>query len=172
MILERRRRSFRALALAALASLGVSSPGALAAEAGADITGTVLFDDGVTPARGVSVRLRHRDSGQEYASRSSDATGRYEIHGVPDGEYVLAVSTSGGEFILPNRVVIAGGQPSAITLILTPAASQGASARGDRRARGGGKAAILIPTIGGILVAAFAADQLFEKDEDASPKLP
>ena len=36
----------------------------------------------------------------------------------------------------------------------------------------GRKAAILIPVLGSLFVAAFAADEYFEKDSDGSPKLP
>ncbi len=172
MIVGLRGRLPCVLALAAVMVFPASVTSPIAADSGTDLTGTVLHQDGISPARNVTVRLRDRTSGQEFSSRQTDATGRYEIQEVPDGEYTIVVSTGGGEFMLPSRVTIAGGQPSSITLIMTPAASEAAGSSGSGTARSGGKAAILIPTIGGILVAAFAADQLFEKDEDASPKLP
>ncbi len=172
MIVERGGKLPCALALAAVMVLPGSVAAPIAAEPGSNLTGTVLHQDGITPAPDVTVRLRDRTTGQEFSSRQTDSTGSYKIDGVPDGEYSIVVSTGGGEFMLPSRVTIAGGQPSSITLIMTPAASDAAGTPGAAKARTGGKAAILIPTIGGILVAAFAADELFEKDEDASPKLP
>jgi hypothetical protein len=143
-----------------------------AAPATIQITGKVLDLDGSTPVRDVIIKVRNRTSGQEYESRPSGQNGQYRIPGVPDGEYTIVIRTGTGEFELPNRVVIQGGQPSAITVILTAAAS--ASVReGDvmpepRRRR----VAVLIPIMGGILVSAFAAKEIFEKDGDASPKLP
>ena len=96
-----------------------------------------------------------------------------------DGASFRQVSLSGlhienkiTEFELPNRVVIQGGQPSAITVILTAAASAAVREGGPAPAPRRRKAALLIPVIGGIFVAAFAAAEIFEKDEDASPKLP
>lgn len=168
MIPGRKRRSLVALALSAILVSGPLAP--VMADSATNLSGTVLHNDGVTPAKNVTVRLRDPLTGQEFSSKPSDSTGKYEIEGVPDGEYTIIVSTGGGEFLLPSRVTITEGAPSTITLIMTFAASEAAGkpAGGERA----GKPEVLIPTIGGILVAAFAAKEIFEKDDDASPKLP
>lgn len=137
-----------------------------------NISGKVLDQDGVTPVRGVSIQLKDRSSDLIYQSDPSGDSGQYKISNVPDGDYSILVVTPEGTFELPNRLTIVGGKPSMITVILTAAASRAsggetAPEESDRR-----RMAVLVPIIGSVVVAAFAAREYFEKDGDGSPKLP
>lgn len=172
MISHLKTRTVSTLALALL-MLGAASPLPLqAAPPETDISGRLLDEDGVSPVQDVVVRLKNRTSGQVYESKATDARGEYKIPNVPDGEYSIFVVSGAEEFELPNRLNILGGQPSSITVILTAAASQASqSGKPDEGGRSR-KSAVLIPVIGSIFVAAFAASEYFEKDGDGSPKLP
>ena len=136
------------------------------------ISGKILDTDGVTPVRDVVIKLKNLTTNTVYESKAADAQGKYKISNVPDGEYSIMVVTSEGEFELPNRLTIMGGQPSIITVILTTAASAAASSGGTLTGGGIHSAAVLIPVIGSVLVAAFTMKEYFEKDGDGSPKLP
>ena len=85
---------------------------ALRMERGAEISGTVLFDDG-SPAVGVHVTLHPKEKSpdsaddmtrnvveyMEYADQTTDDRGRYRVLGVAPGEYKVSVelSTTSGE---------------------------------------------------------------------------
>ena len=76
-------------------------------ERGAEIDGTVLYDDG-SPAVGVHVSLKPRTKGgespnesvpvvveyMEYAERTTDDRGRFRLLGVTPGEYTVSVELS------------------------------------------------------------------------------
>jgi hypothetical protein len=165
-------RSVSSLVLATLLIFAGAPSPVTALPPETDITGKILDADGVTPIQDVFVRLKNRAGDAIFESGPADGSGQYRISNVPDGDYSIIVITPEGEFELPNRLNIMGGQPSTVTVILTPAASW--AARKDDPAGGShrNKAAVLIPVIGSIFVAAFAAAEYFESDGDGSPKLP
>ncbi|HXI03320.1 MAG TPA: carboxypeptidase-like regulatory domain-containing protein [Candidatus Saccharimonadales bacterium] len=173
-MLSRNLQRSWAVLLVSLLTLVMALPAELLADAPAttSIGGKVLDQDGVTPVGSLIVRLRNRATGDTYESKPTDTGGGYKIQDVPDGDYAIIISTGAGDFELPNSITIQGGRPSMITVILTVAASDAAHLGAPARPRRRKKAAILIPSIGAILVLAFAADEVFEKDNDASPKLP
>ena len=141
-----------------------------------DISGKVLAFDGITPVPGVIVSLVGEGKGQEYRGKPSDVQGRYRISSVTDGEYTITVETDRGTFQLPTVVVISGGQPSAITVILPEDASRTLEAGplpGDGRAAVGRW--IAIGSAGAVLLVVLLHnldEDDEEEDEDISPSAP
>ncbi len=140
-----------------------------------EISGKVLAFDGITPAPDVVVRLTDKDTGKSFESRPSDVQGRYRIPEVPDGKYAISVKTAQGTFDLPTEVLIAGGQPSAITVILPEDASK---ALQPGVPAGGEKSRVVqwvaISSAGALLLAAVlrSLGDDDEDDRDASPSTP
>jgi len=136
------------------------------------VSGKVLAYDGATPAKGASVTLTRKATGQAFKSAPASDQGDYSVAGVPDGEYTISVQTAEGVFDLPNSVVIKSGQPSAVTVILpesaaVPAQNMGTAGKGLARS----KAWLAIPIAGGVLLGAIILSNN-NNDEDASPSKP
>jgi hypothetical protein len=92
----------------------VASPLSAAAQAGLGIEG-VVRDQHQRPLEAVTVYLVHPVIGRS-APRFTDATGRYEIRGVPQaGEYFLEAYW-GGELVYRQPVFIGGYVHKDITL--------------------------------------------------------
>lgn len=165
-----------ALTVASLVGAIASNRPVYAQDDVTEVSGKVLAFDGITPAPDVVVSLTDTATGSSFESKPSDVQGRYRIPNVPDGEYAISIKTVQGTFDLPTEVVIAGGQPSAITVILPEDASKALQAGIPV---GGGKSQavkwVAISTAGALLLAAILrglGDDDDEEDKDASPSVP
>lgn len=164
-----------ALTIASLVGVTAAHRPVYAQDEVTDVSGKVLAFDGITPTPDVVVSLTDRTTGESFDSRPSDVQGRYRIPDVPDGEYAISIKTAQGTFDLPTEVVIAGGQPSAITVILPEDASEALEAGApDDGARGRAVKWIAVASAGALLLVALLRGLGDDDDEDrdASPSAP
>jgi hypothetical protein len=158
-------------------SVAVAAPAAgIAAGEGYKITGKILSFDGITPVSGVIVLLIDSSSGAVHRSRPTSPSGQYQIPEVMDGEYFISIESGEETIELPNEIVIRGGQPRAITVILPQTASEAIGGVEPEERRRRSLAWLAWPIGGGgLLLAAIIlsnANDDDDEDVDASPSTP
>jgi hypothetical protein len=84
--------------------------------AGGVISGTVTNPDG-SPAANVAVRT---EVGHEAAQRTSDASGRFQFVGLPEGRFELVADADGDNASRRQDVSVRPGQTSTATLVVAP----------------------------------------------------
>ena len=139
------------------------------------ITGKVLATDGVAPVKGVSVIFQDQRTGQVYEADPTDAEGIYRVSDLPDGDYKVTVRAAGKSFEQPKEVSIRGGQPTTLSVILTPEATEAALAdtAAGKTGKKGKTLAIILSAVGAAVIAGLAAaggDD--EEDREGSPHKP
>jgi len=92
-----------------------------AAESGA-LSGFIFAKDMKTPVAGAVVKIRDIGGQKELASQPTDANGMFTIPGIPEGRYVLGVTSGKSDFNFDYSVHIKGGELGKISLALAPGA--------------------------------------------------
>jgi hypothetical protein len=95
------------------------------------LTGRIFVADGVTPRGGVVVKAANLNTSRVYASRQTDAAGRYSLASLPAGQYQVAVETAEGLYVNPDRIPVLQGRRTLFSLALD---RPDPAARSDRRA--------------------------------------
>jgi len=119
-----RRRGFVYSVLVAFALLvlplepyaGVAGP---AAETGA-LSGFVFGQDMKTPVAGAVVKIRDLNDQKELTSRPTDANGMFIIPDIPEGRYILGVTSGKSDFNLDYSVHIKAGELGKVSVALAP----------------------------------------------------
>jgi hypothetical protein len=97
---------------------GTAPAGAsLAAESGA-LSGFVYGKDVRTPVAGAVVKIRNIADMKEMASAPTDANGMYAISGVPEGRYLMGVTSAQGDYNLDYALYVKGGELGKLSISL------------------------------------------------------
>jgi hypothetical protein len=113
-------------ALAVFAALLVpaglfAGPQATAAATGS-LTGFIYAKDMKTPVEGAIVKVRNIEDGKEFSSPPTDANGLYTIANIPEGRYMLGVTSGEGDFNFDYVINVKAGELGKLTVALAPEA--------------------------------------------------
>jgi len=97
---------------------GAAAP---ASESGA-LSGFIFAKDMKTPVAGAVVRIRNLADQKELASQPTDANGMFTIPGIPEGRYILGVTSGKSDFNFDYSVHIKGGELGKLSVALAPGA--------------------------------------------------
>ncbi len=120
-------KAFVYVALAAFAMFAVpaglwAGPQATAGAANGSLTGFIYAKDMTTPVGGAIVKVRNITDGREFASPPTDPDGLYTIVNIPEGRYMLGVTSAEGDFNFDYVVNIKAGELGKLTVALAPQA--------------------------------------------------
>jgi len=166
----------RALVYAVLAAFALfMMPGGLAASSGAaapggSLTGFIYGKDARTPVAGAVVMIRSLTDLKELASQPTDANGMYTITGVPEGRYMVGVTSVKDNFNLDYAVYVKAGEMGKLSVSLAPGAPAGGQESGTTGAK---KKGFFASTAGRVLIVAAVGVGLYflivPHNEEASP---
>ena len=92
-----------------------------AAQAGS-LAGFIYGKDMRTPVTGAVVKIRNLGDQKELASLPTDANGMYKILGIPEGRYILGVTSAQGDFDCDYALHVKAGEMGKLSVALTPGA--------------------------------------------------
>jgi len=98
-------------------TLPAADPGALA--------GFVYAKDAKSPVAGAVVKLRNIADMKEMASAPTDANGMYTINGIPEGRYLVGVTSTQEDYNLDYALYVKAGELGKLSIALAPVASGG-----------------------------------------------
>lgn len=99
----------------------------MAAESGA-LSGFVYGKDVRTPVAGAVVKIRNIADMKELASAPTDANGMYAIANIPEGRYLVGVSSAEKDFNLDYALYLKAGELGKLSVSLTAGAGGGQEA--------------------------------------------
>jgi hypothetical protein len=102
---------------------------AWAKEQGGSLAGFVYGKDMKTPVAGAVVKIRNLGDQKELASLPTDANGMYTIPGIPEGRYILGVTSAAGNFDFDYALSVKGSEMGKLSVALAPGA--GAQTAGE-----------------------------------------
>lgn len=135
-----------------------------AAPSSASLVGFVYHKDMVTPASSAVVKIRDVGKGKEFASPPADENGMYKIADVPEGRYILGVTSAEGDFNFDYVMHLKGGEVAKLSVAL----QEGGATTGEDAP----KKSFFTSPLGIALLITVAAVGLyiaFGKEEAASP---
>jgi hypothetical protein len=97
--------------------------GAAAAEKGA-LSGFVFGKDMRTPVAGAVIKIRSLADQKELASPPTDMNGMFTIPDIPEGRYILGVTSGKSDFNFDYSVQIKGGELGKLSVALSPEAGR------------------------------------------------
>jgi hypothetical protein len=165
----------KGLAYALLAAFAVfMMPGGLAASGApvekGSITGFVYAKDLRTPVAGAVVKIRNLTDSTEFMSIPTDANGMYTISGVPEGRYMLGVTSVKDNFNLDYALYVKAGELGKLSISLAPGAGGAGQESGGTAAK---KKGFFATTAGRLLIVAAVGVGLYflivPHNEEASP---
>jgi hypothetical protein len=92
------------------------------AETGA-LSGFIFAQDMKTPVGGAVIKIRSLADQQELASPPTDPNGMFTISGIPEGRYILGVTSGKDDFNFDYSFHIKGGELGKLSVALTPGAA-------------------------------------------------
>ena len=96
---------------------------AAAAESGS-LAGFVYAKDMKTRVAGAVVKLRNLGDGKEFASPPANADGMYGLANIPEGRYVLGVTSAQEDFNLDYILYVKAGELGKLSIALSPSGGQ------------------------------------------------
>ena len=169
MILSRIFRS-RALALGvAAAFILLVTPVAEfaqvpAAPQGGSLVGFVYGKDMATPVSSAVVKLRNVGDQKELTSQPSDDNGMYKIAGVPEGRYIMGVTSPEGEFNFDYVLHLKAGETAKLSIALQEGGQTTGTDAGKKSFFKSPAGLVLV-----ILVASTALYIAFGKEDPVTP---
>ncbi|MGZ5468666.1 MAG: MSCRAMM family protein [Candidatus Aminicenantales bacterium] len=91
------------------------------------LSGFVYAKDVKTPVAGAVVKIRNLADMKEIASTPTDANGMYTISGIPEGRYMLGVTSVKDDFNLDYALYVKAGELGKLSISLAPGAGGGGS---------------------------------------------
>lgn len=132
---------------------------------GGSLIGFIYEKDMKTPVPSAIVKLKNIKDQKEFSSSPSDDNGMYRVTGLPEGRYILGVSSSKGEFNFTYFLTIKNNEVAKLSLALAPGAAQEQGEESARKSFFKSPAGImLLVTAAGIVLYAVLA-----KEEEVSP---
>ena len=89
-----------------------------AAPTSASLVGFVYGKDMATPVPSAVVKIRDVGKGKEFASPPADGEGMYKIAGVPEGRYIMGVTSPDGEFNFDYVLQLKAGETAKLSIAL------------------------------------------------------
>ena len=105
--------------LGAFSFLIIPKDGLAQAGSGA-MTGFVFGSDQRTPVENAVVKLRDVKNGHEYQSEPTNQSGLYSLKSLPEGRYILGVSSTKGDFNFDYELQIKAGEIAKLAVALKP----------------------------------------------------
>jgi len=87
------------------------------------LAGFIYGKDMKTPVAGAVVKIRNLGDQKELASLPSDANGMYTIPGIPEGRYILGVTSAEGNFDFDYALHVKGSEMGKLSVALAPGAT-------------------------------------------------
>ena len=109
--------------MALMMPIGLAAGPSPATENGA-LSGFVYAKDVKTPVAGAVVKLRSTADMKELASMPTDANGMYSIADIPEGRYVVGVSSAKTDFNFDYALYVKAGELGKLSVSLAPGAGQ------------------------------------------------
>ena len=134
---------------------------------GGSLAGFIYGKDMKTPVAGAVVKIRNVGDEKEFASPPTDANGMYKILAIPDGRYILGVTSAQGDFDCDYALHVKSGELGKLSLALAPGAAAQTTDESAAKKKGFFKSvagrAILITAVG------VAVYLVFFTEKEASP---
>jgi hypothetical protein len=132
------------------------------------LTGIIYWEDVKTPVENALVKIRNLQTGKEYQSPPSDKNGLYLLKDIPEGRYILGVTTSKGDFNFNFEVFIKAGETARLSLALKAEESLVVLERAGKKGFFAKPAGIAL-MVGGAGLVALGGYELFKGKEEKSP---
>ena len=149
---------------------------ALAQVPAGSMTGVIFADDMKLPVEGAVVKLRDVANGKEFQSTFTDKIGLYKIKGIPEGRYIVGVSSQRGDFNFDYQLIVKANETAKLSLALKPGVPDaGAGTAAQQRGKKDKKTAFFLTPLGiaiivvSTAVLAFGVYKLFIEEEEKSP---
>jgi len=109
--------------VALMMPIGLAAGPAPATEKG-NLSGFVYAKDVKTPVAGAVVKLRNTADMKELVSMPTDANGMYSIAGIPEGRYVVGVTSAKTDFNFDYALYVKAGELGKLSVSLAPGGGQ------------------------------------------------
>jgi hypothetical protein len=83
-----------------------------------NLVGFIYLVDPTAPMAEAVVKIRSVKDAHEFQSAPTDKIGSYKLLGIDEGQYILGVSTKGGDYNLEVPIQIKGGETGKLSLVL------------------------------------------------------
>jgi hypothetical protein len=100
------------------------------------LAGFIYGKDMKTPVAGAVVKIRNVEDQKELASQPTDANGMYAIPGIPEGRYILGVTSAEGNFDFDYAVHVKGSDVGKLSVALAPGAGGQTVGEAARKKKG------------------------------------
>ena len=92
------------------------------------LSGFIYAKDVKTPVAGAVVKIRNIADMKEMASPPTDANGMYTLTGIPEGRYILGVSSAKEDFNLDYALYVKAGELGKLSVAVAAGGSAGQEA--------------------------------------------
>jgi len=133
------------------------------------LTGTIYWDDVKTPAENAVLKLRNIQTGKELQGPPSNNKGLYLVKDIPEGRYIIGVSTSRGDYNFNFEVFIKANETAKLNLALKTAESLVVLEKAGVKGFFAKPAGIAL-AVGGVALLSFGAYELFKAEEKSPTK--
>jgi hypothetical protein len=116
--------------------VGLPAKSAAPAAANGSLSGFIYAKDVKTPVRGAVVKIRNLADMKEMASLPTDANGMYAITGIPEGRYMLGVTSVKDDFNLDYALYVKAGELGKLSISLAPGAGGQTSGEAATKKKG------------------------------------
>lgn len=132
------------------------------------LSGFIYAKDAKSPVAGAIVKIRGISDMKEMASMPTEANGMYTISGIPEGRYILGVTSVNNDFNLDYALYVKAGELGKLSISLAPGGGVGQES-GETATKKKG----FFSTVAGrvLIVAAVGVGLYFiiASDKEASP---
>jgi len=120
---ERKIAVYGVLAAFALFVLPVGQLAYASAAENGSLAGFIYAKDMKTPVTGAVVKIRDVGDRRELSSQPTDANGMFTIAGIPEGRYLLGITSGKEDFNFDYAMYIKAGELGKLALALAPGAA-------------------------------------------------
>jgi hypothetical protein len=104
--------------------LAAKGPATASAAEISSLSGFVFAKDVKAPVAGAIVKLRNLRDMKEMSSAPTDANGLYTIAGIPEGRYLVGVTSGQSDFNLDYALYVKAGELGKLSIALSPSSGQ------------------------------------------------
>jgi hypothetical protein len=108
--------------------VGLAAKSPAPAAASASLSGFIYAKDVKTPVAGAVVKIRNLGDMKEMASLPTDANGMYTIKDIPEGRYLLGVTSVKDDFNFDYSLYVKAGELGKLSISLAPGTESGQEA--------------------------------------------
>jgi len=133
------------------------------------LTGTIYWDDVKTPAENAVLKLRNIQTGKELQSPPSNNKGLYLVKDIPEGRYIIGVSTNRGDYNFNFEVFIKANEIAKLNLALKTMESLVVLEKAKGKGFFAEPAGIAL-AVGGVALLSLGAYEIFKAEEKSPTK--